>query len=100
VDLKRWLMALAVAALVIAPIGASTTAHAAGGKTASAGPTYHDPEGEGEGEGDGESDGEEGEGEGDEDSSESLPGVLKALGDVVEGLGDVVSGVAELIGGD
>ena len=96
-DLKRWLMALAVAALVIAPIGASTTAHAAGGKTTFAGTAYHDPDGEGEGDGEGD---EEGEGEGDEDSSESLPGVLKALGDVVEHLGDVVSGVAELIGGD
>lgn len=79
-DLKRWLMALAVAALLTAPIGSSTTALAAiGGATAPAGLAYHDQpndegeEGEGEGEGEGEENG------GGEEGGGGLPGLISAI---------------------
>ena len=85
-DLKRWLMALAVAALVIGPIGASTKAFAAGGKTAFAAPAYHEPDGYGENEGEEEGD-EEGEGEGEGDGGlatsleELISSILEAVGE-------------------
>ena len=74
-------MALAVAALLTAPIGSSTTAFAAGGDTAPAGLAYHDqPNDEGE-EGEGEGEGEEGGGEegGGEEGGGGLPGLISAL---------------------
>jgi len=74
-------MALALAALLTAPIGFSTTALAAGGETAPAGLAYHDQpseEGEGEGEGD-EGEGEGGEEGGGEEGGGGLPGLISAL---------------------
>ena len=83
VDLKRWLKALAVAALLISPIGPSTTAlAAASGDAAPAGLAYHDQsseEGEGEGEGEGEDEGEGGEEGGGEEGGGGLPGLISAL---------------------
>jgi hypothetical protein len=81
VDLKRWLMALALAALFAAPIGSSTTAFAAGtGMAAPAGPAYHDhpaDDGEEEGEGEGEGEGDEGGGGG--EGGGGLPGLISAI---------------------
>ena len=79
VDPKRWLIALAVSALLISPIGSSTTAlAAASGGTAPAGVAYHDqPSDEGEEEGEGE--GEGGEEGGGEEGGGGLPGLITAL---------------------
>ncbi|HKY76990.1 MAG TPA: hypothetical protein VJS45_12670 [Acidimicrobiia bacterium] len=87
-DLKRWLMALALAALLTAPIGASTTALADSGETAYGAVQYHDQEGEGDGEGEEEGEGE-GEGEG-EESGGSVAGILKALEEVIEGVAAII----------
>jgi hypothetical protein len=77
VDLKRWLMALALAALLTAPIGSSTTAlAAANGDTAPAGLAYHDQSSDEEGEGEGEGEGEEG---GGEEGGGGLPGLISAI---------------------
>ncbi len=78
-DLKRWLMALAVAALLTAPIGSSATALAAGSDTAPAELAYHDqqPSDEGEeGEGEGEGEGDEG---GGGEGGGGLPGLISAI---------------------
>lgn len=83
-------MALALAALLMAPVGSSATAHAAGGDTSYGAPTYHDPDGNGEGEGEDEGEGE-GEGEGGEGGS---------LIEVLEGVGDLLRGVAKLVSGE
>ena len=83
-DLKRWLMALAVAALLMAPIGSSTTAHAAVRDTVRAGLAYHDqPSDDDEGEGEGE--GEEGESD---EGNGGLPGLVTALLKALGGDGD------------
>lgn len=79
-------MALALAALLVAPVGSSATAHAAGGDTSFAAPTYHDPDGNGGGEDEGEGEDEGGEG--------------GSLIEVLEGVGDLLRGVAKLVSGE
>ena len=86
-DLKRWLIALAAAALLIAPIG-SSTALAAAGETTYSSPTYHDHDGESEDEDEGEGD----EGGGGEGERGSLTEVLEGLGDLLRGVAKIVSG--------
>ena len=83
-------MALALAALLTASIGASTTALAADGRTAHAGPTYHDPEGYYEGDG----------GEGEEEGESDGEGEGGSLIEVLEGVGDLLRGVAKLVSGE